>query len=558
MSYNPQSSKGNAKQVLYGLISAYKKRNLYAPSHSVYQDALHHFKTQLDDHIAQHGNFRIHIERMTILDQDELLYEGEAEPTDIAFLLHRDGILWLEFQDGIEIWEIDTFLTILHDHCVLDEDPEDDIVTALWEVQFASILYEAADLELGFQEIDVTQLPCVSGNDADADAQDQAQDQNISQYSESATNVLMYNGHEKLWTLTPREQDQLRNMIATEKELDGSDNVVEALLYILEKHCLEEDITELLDTLRQELTEALINARFSYLLKVIERLKRNMSNISRGNQWLSPYLAQFFTDLGSESFLSGLQHVCKRNQKLGNAQVKQLKQFLLHLDKSIIDVIAPMMLTIQSGQLQRIILEVIGTIAMSDYLLLEKLIKKADSNLAARLVFILGHLKDSRSRQTLSELLGDPSTTIRKSALTAVLTRDDQAVGEIFPLIDDSDEQIRKLVFKRISREKSESVENALLNYLSKKGASNINDQPLVETCIALGRCGSDRSIPCLTQLLFKWPHLGVLRSGNSFQRKAAVAGLIALGTPRATWLIGRNNRGFFSNIFRSAVSNST
>ena len=88
---------------------------------------------------------------------------------------------------------------------------------------------------------------------------------------------------------------------------------------------------------------------------------------------------------------------------------------------------------------------------MSDFHPLEKLIADSDPVLAGRLVFLLGFLKDFRSRKMLSNLLHTPSSElVRRPALKAILKRDHQAVDEIFFLIDDSDDKIRTLVLSRL------------------------------------------------------------------------------------------------------------
>jgi hypothetical protein len=544
----------SAKQILQGLISGFKKLNLYSESHTVYHSALNLLKKLFDEHFHRFGNFRIHIERMNILYQDKLLYEGGTEPTDLAFLLHRDGILWLEFQNGLDIWEIDTLYKILRDHSILDEDPEDDIVTALWGVNLPSILYEAADLELGLpDDINFSDLPCSGNQAADSEQNDGEPIQCETIYSTMATNVLTQDGQDELWVLTAAERDQLRKMIAAEEQLDGSDYVIDALLYILEKHCLQEDIAELLDTLQQELNAALIHARFAYLLETVTRLKKDFIINHPSSQWLEPHIGQFLANLGAKPFLNGLQRIAGNRQNLDERQLKDLKRFLLLLEKSVISTLGPIMMNITSPGLQRIILETIGTMAMSDFGPLEKLIQDADPVLAGRLVYILGFLKDPRSRQTLSILVRHPSETVRLAALKALMARDDQAIDEIFSLIDDADEKIRKLVLNRLGRDRCERVENKLLAYLDEYGNGSKNGEHFIAVCRTLGKCGSERSIPYLTELLFKWPAIGVLRPGNSNQRRGAVAALEALRAEKAAGLIARYKRGFLRNLFRSA-----
>lgn len=552
------SAEQAARQILFGLIGVFKKLNLYSGSHSVYQSALDILKKLLDDHFERYGNFRLDVKRGNFLYRGTLLYEGSAEPTDPAFLLHRDGILWIEFEEGVQLWEIDTFVKILNSHRVLDEDPEDDIVTALWAVNLPAVQYEAADLELGLQDdIHIADLPCADYRHGDAGQSGGGQGRCETHYSDFANNVLMCEGQDQLWELTNDEQEQLRQMIAAEEQLDGSDYAIDALMYILEEHCLEEDITELLDTLLQELYEALVNARFSYLLETVMRLKKGvLKNNPQANR-LAPRLGQFTSNLGSGSFLNGLLQIpaYKLNDKDG--QLKNLKAFLLQLEPWTIDTLGPMMLKTQSEALQRILLEVIDRMARCDFRPLENIIAQAEPILAGRLVFVLGFLKDTRSRHILSSLLSHPSALVRRPALKALLQRDDQAIDEIFPLINDADEEISKRVLNRLGRRRSARIEHKLLDYLDKHGHELKNGECFIAVCRALGRCGSERSLPYLTGLLFKWPLIGVLRSVSSMQRQGAIAALNALNTREAARLMDRHSRGFLGNILRSANSHS-
>ncbi len=544
----------SAKQILYGLIGAFKKLNLYSEKHSVYRTALEILKKLFDEHFDRFGNFRVHIEQNKIVYQNEVLYESGIEPTDLVFLLHRDGILWLELQKGLAIWELDSFYMILRDHSILDEDPEDDIVTALWALNLPSIIYEAADLELGLpDDIDFAVLPCHGHQIADSEQTDRQPIECQTIYSTMATNVFNREGQEELWELTVAERDQIRKMISAEEQPDGSDYAIDVLLYIVENQCLQEDIAEILDILMQELNTAMIHARFAYLFEAVTRLKKSGSTPPPSSQWLAPCIRAFLAKLAADPYLSGLQRIAAKDQVLDDAQLKDLKRFLLLLDKSAISILGPIMMNLGSPDLQRTLLETIGTMAMSDFGPLERLIQHADPELARRLVYLLGFLKDSRSRQTLSTLVRHPSGMVRLAALKALMTRDDQAIDDIFALIDDANEKVRKLVLHRLGRERCDQVEIKILEYLDTFGDALRNGEHFIAVCGALGKCGSERSIPYLTGMLFKWPAIGVLRSGNSYRRRGAVVALEALQVEKAAWLRDKNNRGFLANIFRSA-----
>ena len=191
--------------------------------------------------------------------------------------------------------------------------------------------------------------------------------------------------------------------------------------------------------------------------------------------------------------------------------------------------------------------------AASDFRPLEKLICESDADLIHRIVPILIGLRDHRSRQTLTKLLHHPSERVRLQALKAILDRDHQAIHDIFHLIDDPHERIRTLVLKRLGCRRCGVVEGKILDYLKTFRPCEKNSDHFLALCRTLGRCGSERSIPYLSQLLFKWPTLGILRSKRSHRRKGAVAALKRLGTNKAAILIERHQRGFIGNLLRSA-----
>jgi hypothetical protein len=275
----------NARQVMIALSGAFKKLNLYSESHSVYTNALITLRNSLEQHFSRFGNLNIRICRNQILCDDEVVYQGSAEPADLVFILHRDGILSFEFQEGLELWELDTLLKILHDHCTLADDAEDDIVTALWKYNLPSILYEAADAELGLP--DETRLFHQQGEthegeeeeeENSAAAETEADMTNDDPQAVAAVSPLEHRN--ELFHLTPDEREQLRKMVFFEEQLDNTDYVVDVLLYILEQHCLPEDVEDLLGTLSQELGHALSKGRFAYLHAAIIKLARRISLVS--------------------------------------------------------------------------------------------------------------------------------------------------------------------------------------------------------------------------------------------------------------------------------------
>ncbi len=541
------------RQILIAFSGAFKKRNLYSGSHTVYINALNALQNSLEQHFSRFGNLIIRIARNQILCDNEVVYQGSDEPTDLAFILHRDGILNFEFQEGLELWELDTLLKILHDHCTLADNAEDDIVTALWQFNLPSIHYEAADLELSLPEESRLfyqqdrQGDLAEGEQEDADAKTETDSAH-----DDPRSVSPLEHRSELFHLTLAEREQLGQMVLMEEQLDNTDYVVDVLLYILEQHSLPEDVEDLLGTLSQELGHALSKGRFAYLHAVIIKLKHYHENLKSASHWSTPYMERFLGALSDRSFLDHLPALSSLLEEKPDS-LKDLKKLLLLLDCKCITILGPMMLRTPSAALQRVLIATIAAMADRDFAPLEKLIYEAEADLMPRLVFILGYLKDEASRRVLSDLIGHPAAAVRRQVLRAILARDNQALEEIFTLIDDPDESIRKMVLQHFGRERNVRMERLLLRYLEAQQAADIDDDHYMAICRLLGRCGSDQSLHYLTHQLFKWPLLGIPRSAGNRLRRGAIIALEGVNSTKATHLVQRSRKGFWGNFLRPA-----
>lgn len=545
----------DAVQVMQAFSGAYKKRNLYSAHHSVYQDAIRNLKNALDRFMEHYGNMHLQVEREAILYEGEVVYEGAKQTNDLVFILRRDGVLWFEFKKGLEIEEIETFVTLLHEHCVLEEEPEEDIVTALWANRLLSISFEAADLELGLDDdIDIAALPCCPADfetAADEDDEDkQASDTPSACAIEENEPDRLQDGDE-LFKLAEDDREQLEKMIAEEKKIDGSDHVVDVLLYIIETHCTPQDVGDLLKYMVQAMEEALLKQRFSQLSNVLTRIKRHLDEFRSIEHWSADHLEQFIQTLSSGAFLEHLLKVSPDIDLAPQENLNALKRFLFLLDAESIATLAPMTLRNQSHKLHKVLVEAIVHMARHNFQPLEKMILSTDKDLVVRIIFILKYFNDSHSRQILVELLADESQTIRKQALKTLIARKDKTLEDLFALIDDPDSDIRKLLLRHLGRERNDQVETFLLNYLNTARTSD--PEHYLAVCKTLGKCASDRSLHYLKKLLFKWPKLGILRSGCNIRNRAALCALKELNTKNAIDLIDRAEQGFIKNFLRSA-----
>ena len=137
------------KKLYSSLLLTVKNLSLYPPGHTISTNAINQFYTQLTAFLKKYGSLKIEIERERTVCQGETVSEGLPEEGTLHYAFFRDGIRWIELIDGIGQLELTDIFMLINMYTKLSAEPEGDIVTALWEVQFPHIQYEVEELLWG-------------------------------------------------------------------------------------------------------------------------------------------------------------------------------------------------------------------------------------------------------------------------------------------------------------------------------------------------------------------------------------------------------------------------
>ena len=121
---------------------------------------------------------------------------------------------------------------------------------------------------------------------------------------------------------------------------------------------------------------------------------------------------------------------------------------------------------------------------------LERILESPDKAIAENLLAILIHLKGDRANKIFLLMTKHPSERVRAQGIRILLSKDPKIATQLFSLIDDPNEKIRKEIFAGIASQKSTLMENLLLKYIKE----NLEKKPAehILACYeALGSCGS-------------------------------------------------------------------
>ena len=529
-----------AKDLIASLIIAMKNYALYPEDNEIVQTSVENVATCLDELLNNYGDFRFHVKRDRLLFRDEILHQGTPDVGNIAFVLYRDSILWVEFQKGIELTEVTGFLRLVNQYRETGEESEGDLVTALWEAQFPHLRYEASDIFLGDEtEVDLSLLAVTDEDHRDREERQEEEQETIQTIADPEMSAVM-------WELSLEEKKELEAMILADENRDSTEGVLEVLMVILKEHVEENDLEDILKFLRGTFRNLLSKVEFEPGLKLLEDLHEIRKSCTTDRLWVRPMLDQFFTELSGYQVLSVLQEVWPVLEIL-DAHRFLLRQILLRLPPKAILTIGPLSLEVSSPSVRHELTKAIGTLANRDIEPLERLLNHRDQNLVLKMVPVLKDLEGDRPSELLLELVRNPSERIRRAALDTLMARDRQLLKEVFLLIEDDSAPVRKLMLDFMGKERNEVVEDLLLDYLEKRKFQRHDNQHLLACYRVLGRCGSARSIPFLSRTLLNrgW----VPGFGRSTHRQGAATALKALGLDEPHEILDKASRSVFPSV---------
>jgi len=555
---------------------AVKNYTLYPADHAIAKKHLLNFSRHLNKFLADYNSLRLDVEKNSLRYAGEIVYQGSAEENDIAFLLGRDGVQYLEFKKGIELWEMQSLLKLINDHRMLDEENDGDIVTALWEQEYPHIGYKAIDIltldapAINFSGFKVAPPPVAVGRESVDFADDVFSEESGDVIDDGVDEVFEDGGGtvieeeaaapsvalaitakgNDLWLLSPLERYELEKMVAAEEQLDNTDNVIDILLIILVLQNDQQDFTATLDFLQDRFLHACANNRFDAALKVLNNILRMRGSFSRKKQWARPLFDEFLETVSrSESLRGPRRLLLDPETRAYSPQMEYLWRVLCLLSPTVLFTLGPLLPDVPSAKMRQALAGVIIHHARRAPEILARALPKFDEELCLRLLPIVRGMETTVGNRVFLAMALHESAVVRARAFGILERRNQLDPLALFPLINDPDTNVRGKILTLLSKQRNEQYERQLLTYLQNGGNTIAGKEHLLACYKALGRCGSTRSIPVLKEIL-TGGKLGKIFSRDAMHHKqgAAIA-LHELGIGEADQILKEGAAGILPDV---------
>ena len=116
----------DARHLLNIFTLAWKNYGLYPEEHESTLKSIENLAAAFNHFFTEHSDLRLTVEKGRLLYASETVHtvSKEAPSEDITTLLYRDGIKWIEFQEGLSQTQITVFFRIVHKYILFAEETE--------------------------------------------------------------------------------------------------------------------------------------------------------------------------------------------------------------------------------------------------------------------------------------------------------------------------------------------------------------------------------------------------------------------------------------------------
>jgi len=525
---SPQSPSGSAldeaRAIVNSLLVAVKTHSLYPEEHTTCREALARLGMELQAFLAAERELLLQVQQDRLLCGGEVLLVESAQEGSISFVLFRDGVQWFRFEQGIDPWEISQFVRILDRYRYLPQESAVDIATALWEAKLPHLSYQVADPHLatseeaGTPDEEEQQPPTteILQTFATESPQDMTAEESTAEITPPP--LLLPTLDWSSLRLSAREVLLLQEMVSEAEERDATGDILDMLTDILRLPTDQEFFGMVLDYLAETLRDALVRRDLHGALAVVNRLNQVREMCRGDHPWALPAIDGFFGRVSGPDFLSVLSGLWST---LGESDLERLKKILLSLTPEAVYTLVPLLPTLQSPRIVRLLTNVVCRLARRDPAPLERFIPNGGEDLLAWIARVLGALDDEPTGAMLVALVRHPSAKVRREAIKAVISRELWIPRDLFPLVEDENRFIRQSALRYLGSRRCATSEELLLHYLENRNPGERGRAHLFGCFRALGRCGSSRSIPFLRETLLE---KGWLSRVWGFSRREAAA----------------------------------
>jgi hypothetical protein len=522
------------------LDKAVRARRLYQTINPVYLSFIATLKDAFARIWGVSNSLSVMVEEGGFRWSETLFPVGEGRE-NLAFLFYKDGIRFLTFLPTFEE-EIDRFLDVVHKARSIDSQSSDDMVTILWEKEFAAFQYSFVDaLAEGLSVPDSVPMRQVERVEPSAIAAELVAEVEPDAVAEQpiaiqqgrppvASTISRDDFEQTLYFLDEPELQQLREEVELEWKRDLKKDVLNAMFDRLEDNIPARQ-TEILRILRQLLPAFLGRGDLTSASTVLVELNALLETGGILGEVQEQHARELFDELSEPAVLTQLLRSLEEGAI--DPSGAELGIFLRHLGTQAQALLIRSTETTGVVALQGRLRTAVEQLGREHPEHVVQLIRSEDEIIAVGATRLAGQMMLPSAAPVIATLLAKGSITTRKAAVDSLIQiKSGAALEALQNALEDADRDVRVTAARGLATLRYQPARNRLDSILQGKRLADADLTEKIAFFEAYGSVANADSVAMLEKLL---NGKNLLRQKQAPEIRACAAmALGKVGTPAA------------------------
>jgi hypothetical protein len=500
----------SAADLIRSLLKAIKAFKLYESNNPMLGKQLEELTSKFKGHLDRYQTLNLQVGEYKLFFDGKPIYENTDMKESLAFLLYKDGVREIRFLGGLEDGEVSDFLDVLRKNDQISR-LEDDVVTLLWQKDFAHITYFATDEFMESNAVPASYEEIQAGLEFSPEAQE-ATASPADQESEDAVTLLapleklsepirdQRDTFARQFQPTPEEVDVINRQIDRESDVSFVstlvNNLIEILLHLGEDLEPYENMVTFFD---RALEFLVLKGEFKTAGQILKTLREILDSMAlKDNQIYA--INRIFECIGSPRMIELAAQALEHE---GFFDLNTGYEFFDLLPKSTIEPLCTMLGQLESSKARNFIAEIIARKAKGNPKILAPFLNDKRWVVVCYILTIIGNLGDREAIKYLSQAAGHPDERVRRTLLKSLSGFGGKEIqGLLIKMLRDGSSYIRSQAAIHLAKS---TKNNALKPILSVIQSESFWDREFSEKAAffrALGEIRSDESLPVLRKIL--------------------------------------------------------
>lgn len=499
----------------------------YPAEHVIARQYRQELTALFSDYLAVYPMLAVTVSEDSLLFDEQIIYQQSDLGTSLAFQLYRDGVRELRFSQELTEHELLRLLDIISTAPGRDQQ-DDDLVTLLWEQEFAHIDFIAIDDladELNF---------VMRAETTDFRAPAELPQHSYEEWDDTPVEALEGTLGDVVWQhtvfrLTEEEQAQLQADVDAELEAEAMFAVVDVVFSVFTLETRPEPCQDAADYLVKCLDARLTVAGVAEATALLQQVHARLDDPALP-AWQRPLLQSIITQASDASRVERVGRLLERESAVPAAEIEAYLSLLAP------DAIVPLVELLGGQQrmstramlcrtLARIGRHAVGTLA--PYL------RTSSWFVVRNIASVLGHIGRAECVPPLRTVCNHPEPRVRREVIEALgRIGGDEAVRLLGKALEDSESANRGSAAISLGHIGTPGAVQALAQAVTASDFLKKELPEIKQYCAGLRLSGREEAVSALRRHLERQPLLG--RAKADAVRTVAALALAHLGTPGA------------------------